>query len=180
MVVNEVELILESVGIHNWKILESSDRLSGRVHTAYLNNTKPEEYQYHELGPMRFPYSITDPETNETLAIEDQKMVFQLADVLNEMNKDGDPALQVNFIDWIQVSDNAPVATSKRREDGTVPGRRETKLNPGLLDNANLTYSNVTAVYEAMAALDDFKALTPERVRFYAKDIFRAHKKAVE
>ncbi|KAJ4310684.1 hypothetical protein N0V94_008325 [Neodidymelliopsis sp. IMI 364377] len=173
-------LILESVGIHNWKIIESSDRLGGRMHTAYLNNTKPEEYQYHELGPMRFPYSITDPETNETLAIEDQKMVFQLADVLNEMNKDGDPALQVKFIDWIQVSDNAPVATSKRREDGTVPGRLETKLNPGLLDNANLTYSNVTAVYEAMAALDEFKALTPERVRFYAKDIFRAHKQAVE
>ena len=177
---NPLQLILESVGIRNWKILESSDRLGGRMLTAYLNNTKPEDYQYHELGPMRFPYSIHDAETNETFAIEDQKMIFQLADVLNEMNKDEDPALQVNFIDWIQTSDNAPVATSQRRKDGTIPGLVETKLNPDLLDNANLTYSNATAVYEAMAALDDFKALTPERVRFYARDIFRAHKEAVE
>ncbi|KAH6625876.1 L-amino acid oxidase-like protein LaoA [Boeremia exigua] len=173
-------LILESVGIHNWKILESSDRLGGRMLTAYLNNTKPEDYQYHELGPMRFPYSIHDAETNETFAIEDQKMVFQLADILNEMNKDEDPALQVKFIDWIQTSQNAPVATSQRRPDGTIPGRMETRLDPALLDNPNSTYSNVTAVYEAMAALDDFKALTPERVRFYAKDVFRAHKQAVE
>ncbi|KAF2845716.1 L-amino-acid oxidase [Plenodomus tracheiphilus IPT5] len=173
-------LILESVGIHNWKILESSDRLGGRMHTAYLNNTTPEDYQYHELGPMRFPYTMTDPETNETLAIEDQKMIFQLADILNELNKDNDPALQVNFIPWIQTSANAPVATTQRRPDGTIPGRVETQLDPSLLDNPNSTYSNVTAVYEAMAALDSFKALTPERVRFYAKDIFRAHKQAVE
>ncbi|CBX94170.1 similar to L-amino acid oxidase LaoA [Plenodomus lingam JN3] len=173
-------LILESVGIHNWKILESSDRLGGRMYTAYLNNTKPEDYQYHEMGPMRFPYTMTDPETNETLAIEDQKMIFQLADILNEINKDNDPALQVKFVPWIQTSTNAPVATTKRRPDGTVPGRLETQLNPSLLDNPNATYSNATAVYEAMAALDDFKALTPERVRFYARDIFRAHKQAVE
>ena len=79
------------------------------MHTAYLNNTRPEDYQYHELGPMRFPYSIHDSETNETFAIEDQKMIFQLADILNEMNKDEDPSLQVRFIDWIQTSDNAPV-----------------------------------------------------------------------
>ncbi|KAI8932973.1 hypothetical protein NX059_010441 [Plenodomus lindquistii] len=175
-----VALILDSVGIHNWKILESSSRLGGRMYTAYLNNTAPEAYQYHELGPMRFPYSITDPETNETFAIEDQKMIYQLADILNEMNKDEDPALQVNFIPWIQTSANTPVATTQRRPDGTVPGRMETQLNPSLLDNPNSTYSNVTAVYEAMAALDDFKALTPERIRFYAKDIFRAHKEAVE
>ena len=24
--------------------------------TAYLNGTSPEEGQYHEMGPMRFPY----------------------------------------------------------------------------------------------------------------------------
>lgn len=175
-----MQLILESVGIQNWKILESSNRLGGRMHTAYLNNSKPENYQYHELGPMRFPYTITDAETNQTFPIEDQKMIFQLADVLNKLNKNKDPAYQVNFIPWIQTSANAPVATSKRRPDGTIPGRMETRLDPSLLDNVNASYSNVTAVYEAMAALDDFKALTPERARFYAKDIFRAHKEAVE
>jgi len=148
--------------------------------TSYLNNSQPEEYQYHELGPMRFPYSITDAETNETFPIMDQRMIFQLADILNEMNKDEDPALQINFIKWIQTSANTPVATSKRRPDGTVPGRLETTLDPALLDNANLTYSNVSAVYEGMEALDDFKGLDKERIQFYAKDIFRAHKQAVE
>jgi hypothetical protein len=51
---------------------------------------------------MRFPISLTYAGTNETLEIQDHKLVFQLADVLNEMNKDKDPALQVNFIPWIQ------------------------------------------------------------------------------
>ncbi|KAF2638428.1 L-amino acid oxidase-like protein LaoA [Massarina eburnea CBS 473.64] len=175
-----IALILDSVNITNWKILESSNRVGGRMYTSYLNNTAPEEYQYHELGPMRFPYTITDEETNETFPIMDQRMVFQLADVLNEVNKDEDPALQINFIPWIQKSDNAPVVTSKRRPDGTVPGTLETTLDPSLLDNANLTYSNATAVAEATKALDDFKHLDAERIRLYAKNVFRAHKEAVE
>jgi len=51
---------------------------------------------------MRFPVSITYAETNETLYIQDHKLVFQLADVLNEMNVKLDPVFQVNFIPWIQ------------------------------------------------------------------------------
>ena len=53
---------------------------------------------------MRFPVSLTYAGTNETLEIQDHKLVFQLADVLNEMNKGKDPKLQVNFINWIQSS----------------------------------------------------------------------------
>lgn len=53
-------------------------------------------------SPMRFPVSLTYTGTNETLEIQDHKLVFQLADVLNGMNKDKDPKLQVNFIPWIQ------------------------------------------------------------------------------
>ena len=52
--------MLDSVGIHDWKILESSSRLGGRMMTAYLNGTSPEEGQYHEMGPMRFPY-VSEP-----------------------------------------------------------------------------------------------------------------------
>ena len=51
---------------------------------------------------MRFPTSLTYTGTNETLEIQDHKLVFQLADELNKMNKGGDPSLQVNFIPWIQ------------------------------------------------------------------------------
>jgi hypothetical protein len=53
---------------------------------------------------MRFPVSLTYAGSNETLEIQDHKLVFQLADVLNEMNKGEDPALQVNFIPWIQTN----------------------------------------------------------------------------
>jgi hypothetical protein len=55
-------------------------------------------------SPMRFPVSLTYTGTNETLEIQDHKLVFQLADVLNGMNKDEDPKLQVNFIPWIQTN----------------------------------------------------------------------------
>ncbi|OLN81297.1 L-amino-acid oxidase 1 [Colletotrichum chlorophyti] len=171
-------LLLDSVGIHNWKILESSDRVGGRIRTTYLNGSTPDEHQHHELGPMRFPHSIHDAETNETYPINDQKMIYQLADILNEINADADPSLQVKFIPWIQVSDNAPVATTKRRADGTVPGRKEIAADPLLATTT--TYSNETAAKEAIQALDDFKALTPERAKFYATNVFKAHKEAVE
>ncbi|PNS15318.1 Polyamine oxidase [Sphaceloma murrayae] len=170
-------LMLDSVGIRNWKIIESSDRLGGRMLTSYLNNTRPEEGQYHEMGPMRFPYEITDPDTNETFPINDQKMVYQLADVLNGINA-GNEELQVRFIPWIQTSPNTPLTTTKRRPDGTFPGRTEIANNPAYADS--VVYSNETAAEQATQALDDFKALTPERIKFYATNVFRAHKEAVE
>ena len=51
---------------------------------------------------MRFPVSMTYAKTNETLDIQDHKLVFQLADVLNQINSEVDPVFQVNFIPWIQ------------------------------------------------------------------------------
>jgi hypothetical protein len=49
------------------------------------------------MGPMRFPVSLTDAETNETIEINDHKMVFQLADAINNYNRN-DSSLMVNFI----------------------------------------------------------------------------------
>ncbi|KAG8629534.1 hypothetical protein KVT40_003399 [Elsinoe batatas] len=170
-------LMLDSVGVRNWKILESSDRLGGRMLTRYLNGTRPEDGQYHEMGPMRFPYEITDPDTNETFPINDQKMVYQVADVLNKINE-GNEELQVKFIPWIQSSPNTPVNTYKRRPDGTFPGKTEVATNSDYAEP--IVYSNETAAAQAQQALDDFKALTPERIKFYATDLFRAHKQAVE
>jgi monoamine oxidase len=37
--------LLDSVGIHGWRIIEASNRIGGRVHTSYLNGTKPSDYQ---------------------------------------------------------------------------------------------------------------------------------------
>ncbi|KAL3421585.1 l-amino-acid oxidase [Phlyctema vagabunda] len=170
--------LLDSVGIHNWKVLESSGRMGGRIRTSYLNGTRPDEYQYQELGPMRFPHTITDPETNETISIMDQRMIYQLADVLNEINAN-DPSLVVKFIPWIQTNDNTPVVTSKRRPDGTIPGRMEVLENPALADNLTETYSNVTAVAEAQDALAAWLGLDEETVRGFARNVFQAHKKSV-
>ncbi|KAK7408251.1 hypothetical protein QQX98_009563 [Neonectria punicea] len=170
-------LMLDSVGVHNWKILESSDRIGGRIMTAYLNNTVPEDGQYHELGPMRFPVEITDPDTNDTFPIMDQRMVFQLADILNKINA-GNDSLQVKFSNWIQSSPNTPVSTSKRRPDGTFPGKTEVASNPAYEEPVQ--YSNATAAEEAIQALEDFKGLDQDRIRFYATNVFRAHKEAVE
>ncbi|KAK7531058.1 hypothetical protein IWX47DRAFT_793193 [Phyllosticta citricarpa] len=149
--------LLDSVGIHSWEILEATERVGGRVHTAYLNGTSPDEYQYQEMGPMRFPVSITNSTTNETIQIMDHRMVFQLADTLNKINGN-DSSLAVNFINWIQSAANDP-------EDTT---------------NTTATYSNVTAVDQALAQIDTWDALTWEKKTEIATNVFQAHKKAVE
>lgn len=67
------------------------------------------------------PKSIRYPSTNETLDIKDHQIVFQLAAKLNQLNG-GDPKLSVDFIPWIQTSDNAPYYyNGVRNADGTVP-----------------------------------------------------------
>ena len=89
------QLLLSSAGFHDWKIIEASSRIGGRVHTAYLDGTTPDQYQYQEMGPMRFPVSMTLG--NETVEINDHKMVFQLAATLNEINGNSSE-YAVNFI----------------------------------------------------------------------------------
>lgn len=171
-------LLLDSVGVKNWKIIESSQRVGGRIRTTYLNGTSHEEGQYHELGPMRFPFEIKDTETNETFPINDQKMIFELGDRLNKLNADK-PELKVDFIEWIQSSPNTPVDTSFRRPDGTIPGKTEVATDPAYAAPA-MSYSNETAAEEAIAALEDFKGLDAERVKMYATNIFKAYKQAKE
>jgi hypothetical protein len=63
--------------------------------TAQLNGSSLKDGQYHEMGPMRFPYGIPDPDTNETYQIQDMQIVFQLADLSNENNADKDEKLQI-------------------------------------------------------------------------------------
>ncbi|KAJ9648422.1 hypothetical protein H2199_001277 [Coniosporium tulheliwenetii] len=159
--------LLESVGMTNWRIIESSGRIGGRVHTSYLNGTAPEDYH------------IADPDTNETVQILDHRMVFQLADALNAMNGN-DSSLAVNFIPWIQSSRNTPVSTPARRPDGTVPSRGEVAANPELANNVTATYSNATAVAEAAEAFEEWLGLDEEKMREIATNVFQAHKQAVQ
>lgn len=172
--------LLDSVGFHNWTIVEASGRIGGRVHTSYLNATRPDQYQYQEMGPMRFPVSITyatDPP--ETIAIQDHRMVFQLADVLNAQNGNVSE-YKVDFIKWIQAAANDPVATSKRRPDGTIPGAAEVKANPAYRDDVNATYSNATAVALASEAYEDWLDLDRAKIASIASNVYKAHKAAVE
>lgn len=106
-------------------------------------------------------------------------MVFQLADELNKQNGNNSE-YAVNFIKWIQSAANDPSSTSKRRPDGTVPGVAEVAANPAYATNANLTYSNATAVAEAAAAYDDWVGLDRAAYREIATNVYRAHKWAVD
>ncbi len=152
-----MQLLLDSVGIHNWEILEASQRLGGRVRTSYFNGTTPDDYQYQEMGPMRFPVSITNSTSNETIQVLDHKMVFQLADTLNKMNGN-DSSLAINFIPWINFSDNDP-------EDMT---------------NTTATYSNATAVNNALDEVAAWENVSWDWLKDTAASVFKAHKKAVE
>lgn len=106
-------------------------------------------------------------------------MVFQLADELNKQNGNNSE-YAVNFIKWIQSAANDPSSTSERRPDGTVPGIAEVAANPQYATNANLTYSNATAVAEAAAAYDDWMGLDRDAYRAIATNVYKAHKWAVD
>ncbi|KAL4807895.1 hypothetical protein BDV18DRAFT_136347 [Aspergillus unguis] len=172
-------LLLSSAGLHNWHIHEASHRVGGRIRTQYLNNTKPEEYQYQEMGPMRFPVSITYAEQNETLEIQDHRMVFQLADTVNKMNAKSHPELKVDFIEFVQNNDNVPAAAGGNRlPNGRIPTAGEVAADPDLVYSA--AAPNETVVEEAGAAYDKFVDKPGVSAKEVASNIFRAHKTAVD
>lgn len=172
-------LLLQSVGIEDWHIIESSQRVGGRVHTSYLNNTRPDDYQYQEMGPMRFPVSWTDKETNETVEIQDHKMVFQLADTLNKMNGNN-TELAVNFIQWIQNSPNTPInSNGYRLENGRVPSRAQLAANSSLMTPA-ASAEDPEAAKAAEEEFEKFVDLSNEKLKEISRNVFKAHKQAVE
>lgn len=171
-------LLLSSVGMHNWHIHESSQRLGGRIRTQYLNGTKPEEYQYQEMGPMRFPVSLNYPEKNETLEIQDHKMVFQLGDVLNGLNQERNPELRVEFIPFVQNNDNVPADSGGNRVNGRIPTKGEVAADPGLVYTA--ASSNQSAVDAAEKEYDDYVGVDGLSMKDVAENIFQAHKTAVD
>jgi monoamine oxidase len=174
-------LLLDSVGIHDWHITESSQRIGGRIRTKYLAGSTPEQYQYQEMGPMRFPVSTTYPDTNETLEIQDHKMVFQLGDVLNQMNGGNTSSLAVNFIPWIQSSPNVPGNSNGfRLPNGRIPSATQIKNNATAYTLSAVEGPDEKAIEHVEEALDDFIGYTPEVVRELYSNVYKAHKNAVE
>ncbi|OJZ80069.1 hypothetical protein ASPFODRAFT_54094 [Aspergillus luchuensis CBS 106.47] len=173
-------LLLSSVGMTNWHIVESSHRVGGRIRTRYLNHSRPDQYQYQEMGPMRFPMNITYADTNETLQIQDHRMVLQLADVLNQRNADTHPELQVNFIPFIQHNPNVPADTGGvRLPNGRIPTLAQVKANSSLSYTA--PPSNATAVAVAKAQYKQYTQIDQSStIREVARNMYSAHKAAIE
>ncbi|KAI8931556.1 hypothetical protein NX059_011211 [Plenodomus lindquistii] len=173
-------LLLDSVGIHDWHITESSQRIGGRIRTKYLAGSTPDQYQYQEMGPMRFPVSTKYADTNETLDIQDHKMVFQLGDVLNQLNGN-DSHLAVNFIPWIQASDNTPGNSNGfRLKNGRIPSAAMIRANRTAYTLPAAEGPDESAQEHAEEALEDFIGLTPDVLRNISSNIYRAHKDAVD
>ncbi|PVI01023.1 hypothetical protein DM02DRAFT_706684 [Periconia macrospinosa] len=172
-------LLLDSVGIHNWHITESSQRIGGRIRTKYLNGTTPDEYQYQEMGPMRFPVSVKYSDTNETLDIQDHKMVFQLGDTLNKLNGNKSD-VAVKFIPWIQANRNNPAnSNGYRLPNGRIPSAAQIAANSSLrLPSAKP--ADPEAAELASKKMEEFIDFTPEKSRKVATNIYKAHKQAIE
>lgn len=128
---------------------------------------------------MRFPVSVKYTDTNETLDIQDHKMVFQLGDTLNEMNKN-DPDLEVKFIPWIQSSPNVPTNTNGyRMADGRIPSRAQVAANESL-SNPTSKIEDMAAVEVAHEEIESFIDATPERLRNVSQNVYAAHKEAID
>lgn len=173
-------LLLDSVGIHDWHITESSQRIGGRIRTKYLAGSTPDQYQYQEMGPMRFPVSTKYADTNETLDIQDHKMVFQLGDVLNQLNGNSS-SLAVNFIPWIQASNNVPGNSNGfRLPNGRIPSAAQIKSNRTAYTFPAAEGPDEEAQEHAEEALEEFIGVTPEVLREMSTNVYKAHKDAVE
>ncbi|KAJ9607303.1 hypothetical protein H2200_008376 [Cladophialophora chaetospira] len=165
-------LALNESGLTNVSLIEAAQRLGGRVHTAYFGD--PSDRQYQEMGPMRFPLSYTSSETNETVQINDHRIVFQLASEVNNLNKNNSN-FTVNFIKWYQSSPNGLYyVNGARKPNGQVPTLSEVKANASLLGPASgepddprldeLT-TNIDALYNNGSFLEQM-----------ARNVYLAHK----
>lgn len=124
-------LVLSQAGLTNISIIEASERLGGRVHTAYLSGG-PFDYSYQEMGPMRFPATYTDTSTNETYNITDHQLVFSLAEELNKINT-YDRNLSIDFIQWIQSNENGLYYINENKLPiGLPPTQKQVSENSSL------------------------------------------------
>ncbi|KAG2224200.1 hypothetical protein INT45_001318, partial [Circinella minor] len=162
-------LLLEQAGIHNYEILEANNRLGGRVHTTYFDNSST---VYQEMGPMRFPISIDYGD--KILPITDHKSVFALADELNKLNKNNEK-YKIEFIKWIESSENnLSYKNGVRLPNGRVPTVGQVAANASLIKDTGTNYmkESIDKVMNPFFT-DDWKELM-------GKDLYAAHSKAIE
>ncbi|KAL4795143.1 hypothetical protein BDV19DRAFT_399008 [Aspergillus venezuelensis] len=165
-------LMLDSVGLHNWEIIEASDRVGGRFRTKYMADTD----EWAEMGPMRLPYSVTYKDDNETLRYTDHELTFQMAETLNNMNKN-DSRWKIDFIPWIQHHPNELIAQGTRRHpDGRIPTRAEIEGDPSLNEAADMS----TAEYNNTQGDMDRILKNEETLKSLQRNVWLAHKTAMD
>ncbi|KAL4971057.1 flavin monoamine oxidase family protein [Aspergillus stella-maris] len=165
-------LMLDSVGLHNWEIIEASDRVGGRFRTKYMADTD----EWAEMGPMRLPYSVTYKDDNETLRYTDHELTFQMAETLNDMNKN-DSRWKIDFIPWIQHHPNELIAQGTHRHpDGRIPTRAEIEADPSLNEPSDM----LTAEYNNTEADMDRILKNEDTLKSLQRNVWLAHKTAMD
>ncbi|OJD38887.1 l-amino-acid oxidase [Diplodia corticola] len=164
-------LMLDSVGLHNWEIIEASDRVGGRFRTRYVGGTD----EWAEMGPMRLPHSVTYKD-GETLEYTDHRMVWQLADTLNDMNRNSSE-WKVDFIPWIQHHPNELLALGTgRHPDGSIPTRADIEADPSLGKPAPPEPQEYDDTKQQMDRILKRK----DSLKAVQRDVWRAHKQAMD
>lgn len=161
-------LCLTQAGLTNVSIIEAGERLGGRVHTVYLSGG-PFDYSYQEMGPMRFPTTITL--SNETYNISDHQMVFQLAAEMNQLNKH-DKNLSVDFIPWYQSSKNGLYYHNGiKLSSGLPPTTAQVAANASLAVSSVLNPSTQDLAEKLSSTLPGVEFMVE-----MAQNMFKAHR----
>ncbi|ETS87137.1 hypothetical protein PFICI_00965 [Pestalotiopsis fici W106-1] len=167
-------LMLESVGIHNWELLEADNRVGGRLRTvSNIGGTQ----EWAEMGPMRLPYRAKYKDSNETIEYSDHAMTFQLIDWLNDMNRDNHSSLHLDLIPWIQHSPNELLALGTGRlSDGGVPTRADIAANSSLGKPAPMEIQE----YKDMKAKMNSILMNTTTIKEMQRDVWRLHERVME
>lgn len=163
-------LMLDSVGVRNWELVEASDRVGGRFRTKHFAGTE----EWVEMGPMRLPRTITYKD-GETIEYSDHAMVFQLAAVLNDMNGNS-TEYKVDFIPSLQHHENELIGLgTARHPDGSIPTRGEIHANSSLAKPAAMQTSEYKSIKKKMNDI----LLRTELLKQIQRNPWRAHQQAM-
>ncbi|RBA19023.1 L-amino-acid oxidase [Fusarium proliferatum] len=161
-------LMLDSIGLHNWEIVEASDRVGGRFRTKFVGGTQ----EFAEMGPMRLPYAVTYKSDNSTHEYTEHRLTFQLAETLNSMNGN-DSKWKVDFIPWIQHHPNELIAWGTgRHPDGSIPTRADILANSSLAKPPAM----VSAAYNETKHRMNEILKNETMLKAIQADVWRSHK----
>jgi monoamine oxidase len=165
-------MMLDSVGVHNWELIEASGRVGGRFRTKFVGGTQ----EFAEMGPMRVPFQATYKSDNSTHVYAEHQLTYQLAEWLNELNGH-DPDWVVNFIPWIQHHPNELLARGTGRlPDGRVPTRADIAFNASLKAPDPIVSVEYSDIKQNMDKILKNEAT----LKSIQKDPWRAHKEAMD